>query len=307
MAPRIAAGLPVAVALTRAADGVVLDANERFAALAGTDLPGAVGRPIDELLGDPELHAAIGADGEVEVAAHRPDGTVMWLAASPSPAGPGELLTVFHDVTEHRRAEERLAEQAAALALLAELPEKNPGPVCRIATDGTVLMANAAARRFLGLGGDIGDPCGQSWLRLCPGMTGALWQRVLDAGPGVRIRHEAEREGVDVLFTHVRSETGDLVFAYGADITERRRDERLLAQKSAEVAEIARFPDMNPGPVLRMGLEGDVRLANAAARTVFGDELLGRSWFELCPSVDAAAWARVLAGARPGAGRGQDR
>jgi signal transduction histidine kinase len=295
MAPaRIAAGLPVPVALTTAADGVVLDANEHFAALAGTSVAGALGRSLDELLGEPGLHAAIGADGEVEVAARRPDGAPMWLAAIPAPAGPGQLLTVYHDITARRRAEERLAEQAAALTLLAELPEKNPGPVCRIGTDGTILMANAAARTFLGMGGDIGDPCGQSWLRLCPGMTGALWQRVLAAEPGERIRHEAEREGVDVLFTHVRAETGDLVFAYGADITERRRDERLLAQKSAEVAEIARFPDMNPGPVLRMGLEGDVRLANAAARAVFGDQLLGRSWFALCPGLDDATWRRVL-------------
>jgi PAS domain S-box-containing protein len=297
--------LPAAVAITRAADGTVLYANDRLAALAGVAAQDVVGRTLDEVLAAPGVHAAIraaGTDGggrEIEVGAGGAAGAPLWLAASSAGvAVDGErdaLLTVFHDVTERRHAEERLAEQAAALKLLAELPEKNPGPVCRLTRDGEILMANEAARRFLGLG----DPCGQNWLDLCPGMTGEIWRRVLEADPGTRVRHEAERDGVWILFTHLRSDSGDLVFAYGADITERRYDEQLLAQKSAEIAEIARFPDMNPGPVLRMGLDANVLLANAAARRVFGDELLGRRWRDLCPGIDEATWNRVLASTGP--------
>lgn len=184
------------------------------------------------------------------------------------------------------------AHDAAALAQLAELPEKNPGPVARLAADGTVLMANAAARRFLGQE----QIAGQCWVDLCPGMTWELWERVLASDPGsnTRITHEAERDDVCVLFSHVRSDSGDLVFVYGADITARRLDERLLAQQAATLKEVARFPEMNPGPVLRMGVEGQVLMANAAARNVFGSELIGRSWRSLCPGLDEPAWTRVL-------------
>ena len=42
------------------------------------------------------------------------------------------------------------AAQPSQLELLAELPEKNPGPVARLDRDARVLMANAAARAFLG-------------------------------------------------------------------------------------------------------------------------------------------------------------
>lgn len=180
----------------------------------------------------------------------------------------------------------------SALEQLAELPEKNPGPVARLAADGTVLMANAAARRFLGQ-----DPiAGNCWVDLCPGMTWELWKQVLasDPGSGTRITHEAERDGVCILFSYVRSDSGDLVFGYGADITARREDERLLSEQAAILKEVARFPEMNPGPVLRMDGDGQVLLANAAARDVFGTELIGRSWQALCPGLDEPTWARVL-------------
>ena len=137
----------------------------------------------------------------------------------------------------------------SALEQLAELPEKNPGPVARLTADGTVMMANAAARRFLGQ--EL--IAGHSWLDLCPGMTRELWEKVLACDPGSskRITHEAERDGVCILFSYVRSDSGDLVFGYGADITARREDERLLSEQAAALKEVARFPEMNPGPVLR--------------------------------------------------------
>ena len=179
------------------------------------------------------------------------------------------------------------------LALLAELPEKNPGPVGRLDRDARILMANAAARTFL----EREDIVGQCWIDLCPGMTWEIWERVLATEPdGLRVSHEADKEGpVCVLFTHVLSVSRDVVFIYGADITARRQQEKLLAQQTAALAEVARFPEMNPGPVLRMDEAGTILLANAAARDVFGSDPIGRSWPELCPSVDPTAWAGILA------------
>ncbi|HSV41446.1 MAG TPA: ATP-binding protein [Nocardioidaceae bacterium] len=171
------------------------------------------------------------------------------------------------------------------LRLLAELPERNPGPVGRLTDKGTILMANAAARRFLG----AEDILGKCWMDVCPGMTWDLWEQVLASDPGsdVRVLHEAEKDGVCIMFTHLRSEDGDLVFVYGADITARRAGER-------QMAEMARFPEMNPGPVLRMTPEGEVLMANAAARNVFGEALLGRSWTELCPGMDVRVWLDMV-------------
>ena len=52
---------------------------------------------------------------------------------------------------------------------------------------------------------------------------------------------------------------------------------------------------MNPGPVIRSDTGGTVLLANAAARSVFGDDLPGQCWLDICPGLDAEAWQGVLA------------
>jgi signal transduction histidine kinase len=296
--------LPVALVVTRRTSGTVLYANREFAAVLGVAVDAVLGRVLDAVLAEPGVHAAItgagtseGDRGAIEVRGHRANSMPVWMLATSRPlpfdGDPDALLITFLEVSGRREAQKRHATQAADLALLAELPEKNPGPVCRLDRQGTILMANAAARKFF----DAGDPRGRSWVDLCPGMTPDIWQRVLDSQEN--LRHEAERDGVSVQFTHVRSDSGDLVFAYGADITARRRDERLLAEQAAALAEIARFPEMNPGPVLRMDLDANVLLANAAARGVFGGDLIGRYWRDLCPGIDEPIWQRVLDASGP--------
>ena len=165
------------------------------------------------------------------------------------------------------------------LELLAELPEKNPGPVARLDREATVLMANAAARAFLGRE----DLVGTCWVELCPGMTWEAWDDVLGTGPDDdAVTHEAEVAGPQcVLFTHVVSDSGDTIFVYGADITARRQQEKLAEHQAAQLAELARFPEMNPGPVIRTDEGGTLLLANAAAQEVFGSGLIGRSWPQL--------------------------
>ena len=280
----VADALPAAVTVLRPSDGAVLYANARFAALAGIAGSNAVGRRLDHLLaaaGLPEALATAADTGrEAEVHGRRPDGTPLRVNASvrrsPYGAERDALVAVWTEV--------------AALAQLAELPEKNPGPVCRLARDGTVLMANAAARVFLADGEDLR---GRNWHTVCPGVTPELWHQVIEDGEG---GHDSQRSGRFVSFTYVRAERGDVVFAYGADVTARREGEELLARQAAALAEQARFPEMNPGPVLRLGFDATVVLANAAARAIFGEALVGRSWTELCPSVlTGTFWQDVVA------------
>jgi PAS domain S-box-containing protein len=82
------------------------------------------------------------------------------------------------------------------------------------------------------------------------------------------------------------------------DISERRQNEALLAEQAAALREAARFPDMNPGPVLRLNLEGVVQLDNVAARRVFGDDLVGRCWQDICADLENA-WDRILEAKEP--------
>jgi len=292
----IADELPVAVAVL-GPDGYLRYANPALADRLGQPPGSLTGRGLDETLGSPGSFVALSqvASGEeVELSCRRTDGTEIWLLASCRPMdGTEAWVAVFSDATERHRIEAEHGAQTAALARLAELPEKNPGPVGRLTLDADVLMANAAARRFIG----EGNIEGRCWVDLCPGMTWDLWREVLAAaqGSGERVLHEAERDGICVMFTYVPSQSGDVIFVYGADITARRRDEELLAEQTARVAEVARFPEMNPGPVLRMDTAGKVLMANAAAQKVFGDALVGRGWLELCPPIGSQAWAGALA------------
>jgi signal transduction histidine kinase len=286
--------LPVAV-VSVDATGTVTYANPQATTLVGVDA--VVGLHLDAMLGLPGAFAAIAekaaesALSPTVLSCRVAGGREVMLAATGRVREDGSVLAVLADDTAHYSSRKRHDEQTEALRLLAEFPEKNPGPVGRVSRDGTVVMANAAARRFLG----EEEIRGRSWVDLCPGMSWELWQRILDGGE--RVTHEADRDGVCILFTHVVSDAGDLVFVYGADVSARREGERLLARQAAQLAEVARFPEMNPGPVLRVDPDTRVLMANAAARKVFGEHLIGQSWLDLCPDMDTERWEEVAAAA----------
>lgn len=127
-----------------------------------------------------------------------------------------------------RSNEQLLAEQAADLAEVARFPDMNPGPVLRVDLEGIVLMANRAAREVCG-----DELVGACWQDICPGIDEATWRDILDAtGPVALERRIGDREFV---FTHRRDSEHDLVFVFGADITERRRVEARLQARNAEL------------------------------------------------------------------------
>jgi PAS domain-containing protein len=146
--------LPVAVAVLYAGDAAVRYANARFGALVGVPPRELHGRRLGDVLAVPDLPVALAAaadgGGDTELRGRRPDGADLRVTASARRV----------DFDGHRDALVIVCTDVVALALMAELPEKNPGPVCRLARDGTVLMANAAARAFLADGADLR---GQRW------------------------------------------------------------------------------------------------------------------------------------------------
>ena len=172
--------------------------------------------------------------------------------------------------------------------LMAEFPEMNPGPVLRLRTDGTIEMMNRAAKAVLG---DVeeGVTC---WVDVCPDLDQDTWLAIQSS----KEPYQFEAGSIEqcYLYTHTcRPESGH-IFVYGADMTAHRQAEAELAQKNAQIAEMAKFPDMNPGPVIRFVEDGTIRLANRAARSLFGHEsLIGLKWNEVCPGLTDELWSRI--------------
>jgi signal transduction histidine kinase len=167
------------------------------------------------------------------------------------------------------------------LAEMAIFPELNPGPVCRLNREGKVLRANAAAKKVFG----EKDFIESSWFNHCKNVDAVTWQQILNSKKTFPFESKVEER--TFLFSYVCTDTQEFVFVFGTDIT---------AQKEAErtAREIARFPDMNPGPVLRMNLEGTVLLNNAAAQKLFGHDIESKCWLDIWPALKGDTWNKIL-------------
>jgi signal transduction histidine kinase len=172
---------------------------------------------------------------------------------------------------------------------MAAFPDMNPAPVIRTDRAGRIMLANEAARSALG----NERLEGLSWLEIAPGITAGFWQVVTRGG--TRPALESTIGDRTYSFTYRLAPDEKSVFIFGADVSEFRRAEERIVQYSARMAEMARFPDMNPGPVLRTDRNGRILLANAAALDLFElDSILGRSWHDLCPGMNDGLWSSLL-------------
>lgn len=180
--------------------------------------------------------------------------------------------------TEQRSVDQQIAD-------FARFPEKNPGPVLWLDRAGIVLLANEAARTYFG-GEEL---LGSSWLDVCPGFDHDTLTEVLQAVDTIALETQVGETWFSIAY--VRSDADSFVFAFGTDITKRREMEQ-------RVREYARFPDMNPGPVLRLDLGGTVLLANEAARAVFGADIIGKCWLDVYPG-SRQRWDEIVAAPGP--------
>ena len=222
-----------------------------------------------------------------------PPGKRVATAISPVPTMTA-VLCALHDVTQRKEAELLIKRSTSELAEMAKFPDMNPGLVCRLDRSGSVVLANAAARSA------FGDETlvGQSWFEICPRFSTEMWDDCFSDSESVR--HEAEINGDCLEFIYQCDAEGQFVFAFGSNITQHKRLEKVLAAQAAELQEMATFPDMNPGPVLRTDLDGAIILANRAARKLFDDdELVSRNWRDLCPGMNPTIWQRMLAQETP--------
>lgn len=194
---------------------------------------------------------------------------------------PEEAEHLRHDAAAAAAAAAENLRLAAKIADMARFPEMNPGPVLRLERDSIVVLANGAARRLF----NDSEIQGSSWIEICPELTNDIWTQILAST--ATFAHEVSFDKKCVLFNYVQPEARDLVFAFGSDITALRDSERLVAEQ-------ARFPEMNPGPVIRTDIDGNVLLANAAARALLGEDVAGKCWPEVCPTLDERLWNEIV-------------
>jgi class 3 adenylate cyclase len=131
-----------------------------------------------------------------------------------------------------------------AAKVVERFPNRNPNPVMRMSPDGVLIYANSASApivRSLGIG--PGDP-------IPTGLRSDL-RAWLD---GERFDIEVPGDSRTYRLEPVAVEEFDFVNVYGTDITAAKW--------------IARFPDSNPHPVLRMSHEGELVYANRASEVV---------------------------------------
>jgi len=252
----IPSALSTPLAIAGASGGSILYANSALEQMLDLQAGEAEGQTLDMLL------------------SRRPE---LLVEARPTPVSLPEfgdaVLVELHDISDRAATETQLTE-------LARFPDMNPGPVLRLGLEGTVLRANAAATELAG--GD--ELIGSSWLGRSQCIDPRTWAHVVEEG--VSVRHEGTFGESSFIFTYVPSPADAAIFAFGADVTALREAERTAA-------ELARFPDMNPGPVVRISLDGTVLLANRAARDVLGD-IIGASWLDVLPEC-ADHWDQLRA------------
>ena len=256
-----------------ALDGVVQRGNAAASALFGDD---AEGRCFWDLCSDfSDSARARVLEGGQTVREDVGLGDAWFRMTVIHPVDSEHIFVFGSDITKEKAAEHELAERA-------RFPAMNPGAVVRLAADGTVIRANPAASRLFGRDSIQGF----SWMALSPGIDGDLLARL--RGGDDLVQYEADIGGRCFSFTLRHEPLADQVFVYGSDVTELKSAERALT-------ELARFPDMNPGPVCRLSRDGVVLLANPAARTVFGPEdPTGLNWLELVPAAGGDFWQSLL-------------
>ena len=146
-------------------------------------------------------------------------------------------LCVLQDISQRKRALATLEAANAELGALAEFPNLNPGPVIQLDRDGRVRQLNPAAQRVFG----NGEVLGRAWRELCPSFDDDASVKAYDGTEP--FEQEVNVGDATFVFTYAAVVDGSRLFVYGTNITRRREAER-------RVAEMAVFPQLNPGPVL---------------------------------------------------------
>jgi PAS domain S-box-containing protein len=185
----------------------------------------------------------------------------------------GQVVTIYDDVTDRKRAEDTMAVSEERYRTLFE---SMPIGVLHFAPDDTIMSANPAAEDILGI--TLGEIVARR-------STDPRWRNIHEDGsefsgeslPSALAMHTGEvvHDVVIGIFNqreevyrwvrvnaipqfHADETSPYQVYVTMEDITERKT-------LGHELARLASFPSQNPNPVVEVALDGTVRYANAAA------------------------------------------
>jgi len=188
---------------------------------------------------------------------------------------------------KQKSIEKKLLEQKKKIAEMARFPDMNPGPVLRMNSEGKILLSNRAAKTVFKK-----SLLNKNWKEFRKEITDNLWKQVISSRKVIHIEISVGQKCY--IFHHRRDKQSGFVFAYGSDITVNKQNEKKLEEQKATLAAMARFPDMNPGPVIRMNTKGKILLSNIAAQQLFGEKITGRSWIQLLPELSVEKWNEII-------------
>ena len=263
--------------LTKSLDGIILSWNLGAENVYGYLAEEVLGEDIsilesDDLKGETKQLIEMIKQGKTikhyETLRLKKDGTVINVSITLSPVFgiSGELVaisTIARDVTESKRAEEKIR---LANLYNRSLIEASLDPLVTIGYDGKITDVNEATRRITGysrdelIGTDFMDYFSE------PEKAKKGYQEVFKEG--VVFDYELEIQNKKGNFTPVlfnasvyKDEYGEIigVFAAARDITERKRME-------TELESIARLPQENPNPVIRLNQGHKITYINPAAQ-----------------------------------------
>lgn len=183
----------------------------------------------------------------------RPDGTQVWMQsrgrAERDPDGSVRLLTGLElDITQHRRSEEefqarRDEERERELRLLLETAKQG---IVSVDASGTIVTANRAMEKMFGWA--PGELIGQALDRLVPTAlreTHARHRAEYFKAPYPRLmgsdrdligeRKDGTTFPIEVSLNHVATPGGEHAYAFVTDITERRRADAALQERTAQL------------------------------------------------------------------------
>jgi len=167
-------------------------------------------------------------------------------------------------VAKHSSSQENATiEQVRSLA---RFPDENPNPVVRISDAGEILYANKPSVPLL-----------DKWqTRVGAGVPPEIAEYIAEANTSGELQHFHQVCG-DSVFAIAMAPIPDVAYVnlYCRDVTK-----QLEAQE--DVRSLARFPDENPNPVMRIGRDGTLVYANTPADPIL--ELWGIKRQEPIPS-----------------------
>lgn len=310
---------PVAIAVARERDGLLVDVNPCFLALTGYERHEVVGqtsqrlhllqRPDDRAEYLEKLHEQHTLVDQTLALRHK-SGDIIDASISTVPVtfqGESCLVHLIRDVTSERRAQQRLeaSEQAArtAAAELQRTLDQSPDMIVSLNAEGCFLAVSAACARIVGYRPD--DLIGQPFFRYIHPDDRAYVSSVI-----AQANSQQELHAVQHRFIHHDGHTIWLEWSsirhldgtyYGVarDITQ----QRAAAEDQAFLAAIVRT---STDAILGLSLDGDIRSWNASAERLFGytaAEAIGQPVTMLAPpELTAGALEfiqQVRAGERP--------